>query len=149
MINAPSASLPTRFTSVPAQHEALHDSPDPSMSQNVSHCPTGAEKNGAAEVVSDGPHELNERQLAAVELIVSGATDTAVAEALNVNRRTVYRWRVEDATFRRQLEARRAELYANDVDRLRSVLTHLRIAGEQYRLRSVEWEWKNLHAVNQ
>ena len=34
-------------------------------------------------------------------------------------------------------------------DRLRSVLTHLRIAGEQYRLRSVEWEWKNLHAVNQ
>ena len=101
---------------------APRDCDDSSTSHFVPECPAPEDEKRAATAVTDDPAELTDRQLAAIELIASGATDTAVAEALHVNRRSVYRWRVEDPEFRAHLSKRRAELYANSVDRLRAML---------------------------
>jgi hypothetical protein len=65
---------------------------------------------------------LSDRQMIAMDMIVSGATDTAVAAALNVGRRTVYSWRVENERFKEVLRYRRREMYDKTVDRFRDML---------------------------
>jgi hypothetical protein len=91
-------------------------------SQNVPDCPAAASENRDPKSASDGPAELSERQLAALELILSGDSDSAVAQAISVNRRTIYRWRREDSAFGAELQRRRQELYARETDRMRSML---------------------------
>jgi delta 1-pyrroline-5-carboxylate dehydrogenase len=65
---------------------------------------------------------LNERQKTAINLLLQGATDTAVAKALSVDRRTIYTWRVTNADFRAELEQRRNALFDNATDQLRCML---------------------------
>lgn len=98
---------------------SMNDQKEGSMSQNVSECPTSA---AAAETECPKVGHLPARQQAAIELILTGATDTAVAEALSVNRRTVHRWRVLDERFRSELDRRRREVFDTANDRLRSML---------------------------
>lgn len=53
---------------------------------------------------------LTEVQERALELLLAGKTVTATAEAVGVDRRTVSRWRLEDAAFMAELNKRRLEL---------------------------------------
>ena len=72
-------------------------------SQNVPLCPSAAHcfpENGAQDALSD-------RQRAALELILLGQNDSAVAERVGVDRRTIYRWRNENETFAAELYTRR------------------------------------------
>src|SRR5438477_7990182 len=64
---------------------------------NVSECPT----------VGDS---LNEKQLAAIDLLSCGKSYTAVAKSIDVDRRTIYRWR-QNPEFAGTLEERRLELW--------------------------------------
>lgn len=84
------------------------------MSQNVPKCLT----------FDDSCEVLSDRQRAALELLLSGASDTDVANAAAVSRRTIYRWRVLDKYFRDELERCRHELFQSTTDRLRATLSN-------------------------
>jgi hypothetical protein len=91
-------------------------------SQNFSELPTLADREADETAPGDACLELSERQQAGLEMILAGATDTAVAAALQLSRRTIYAWRVENETFAAELRRRRSAIYQNHVDRLRSLL---------------------------
>jgi transposase-like protein len=80
------------------------------MSQNVSGCPT--EK-----------FRLSDKQLAAIDLLASGLSDSDIALAIDINRRTLYRWRQHNPLFQAELNRRRQALWQNSADRLRSLLS--------------------------
>lgn len=66
--------------------------------------------------------ELSVEQRNAVDLLVQGQADQAVAEAVGVSRQTVNGWRNHHPEFAAALNARREEVWAAGVDRLRSLL---------------------------
>ena len=85
------------------------------MSQDVPECPNPGDRlNGA-------PPSLTDKQLAAIELLLRGKSMSAVATALSMDRRTLYRWRQEEP-FRFELECRRRELWDEAADRLRGMV---------------------------
>jgi hypothetical protein len=61
-------------------------------------------------------------QQSAVDLLAGGKNDTETAEALNVNRVTVSKWRLYDPVFQAELNRRRAELWGCAMDRLRGLV---------------------------
>ncbi len=65
---------------------------------------------------------LNDRQLAAIDALIAGATDEEAAEQSGAHRVTVTNWRNHNPVFRAALNARRAELWSTSLDRLRSML---------------------------
>jgi hypothetical protein len=85
------------------------------VSPNVTVCHTPAER-------PDEPEVLTDRQLLALELILSGKTDPHVARAVGVCRRTVLRWRNSDAEFIAELRRRRKAAWRGVTDKLRALL---------------------------
>ncbi len=67
-------------------------------------------------------HELSIEQLAAIDLLVTGQTDEEVAQAVNVHRTTVTRWRLYHARFQAALNQRRHDVFGAAADRLRALL---------------------------
>jgi hypothetical protein len=65
---------------------------------------------------------LSVKQENAIDMLVTGAADAEVAEAVGVNRVTVTRWRNYDPQFEAELNARRKALWGVSVDRLRALL---------------------------
>ena len=65
---------------------------------------------------------LTLEQQNAVELLVAGAKDREVADAVGVNRVTVTRWRNLDPHFQAELNRSRKEIWASSTDRLRGLL---------------------------
>jgi DNA-binding NarL/FixJ family response regulator len=55
-------------------------------------------------------HELSVEQQNAIDLLTTGQTDQAVAEAVGVTRQTVCGWRNHDPAFAAALNARRLEV---------------------------------------
>jgi transposase-like protein len=86
-----------------------------SMSENVRKCPI------APDDLNERGASLNERQRAAIDMLLAGRSCAAVAQALEVDRRTLYRWRQEEP-FRFELEQRRGELWQDAADRLRGMV---------------------------
>jgi hypothetical protein len=66
--------------------------------------------------------ELSAQQLAAVDMLSTGASITATAEAVGVTRQTVSEWANRDPQFRAALNRRRAEVWAEQKDRVRALL---------------------------
>jgi hypothetical protein len=66
--------------------------------------------------------ELNDRQRAAVDALIAGATDQEAADQSGAHRVTVTNWRNRNPVFRAALNARRAELWSTSLDRVRSIL---------------------------
>ena len=81
------------------------------ISQNFSKLPTSA----------DNHDELTDRQRLAIELLIQGRSQTAVAEDAGVTRRTVYAWR-QDEPFRAELARRRQEVWDGAADRMRALI---------------------------
>jgi hypothetical protein len=90
------------------QDDELHRSSGPRMSQNAPRCP-------APE------NSLNDRQLAAIEMLAMGKSYTAAAEAMAIDRKTLYRWR-QSEPFTRRLEERRRELWEAAGNRLMALI---------------------------
>ena len=65
---------------------------------------------------------LTPRQETAVELLLSGKSDAATAEALGIHRTTVARWRAAHPAFQAELARRRAELFGAAAERLRGLI---------------------------
>jgi hypothetical protein len=85
--------------------------PAAAASQNFPELPISAEIH---DVLSD-------KQRLAIDLLVQGKTQSAVAESIGVTRRTIYTWR-QDETFRAALEQRRDELWDGAAERMRALV---------------------------
>jgi hypothetical protein len=68
------------------------------------------------------PDPLTPEQDAAIELLLQGQTDQAVADAINRDRATVWRWKTRVPFFMATLEARRQEQFGQASQRLRNLL---------------------------
>ena len=86
------------------------------VSENVRKCPALAD-----HLIERSPVTLTEKQKAAVELMVLGRSMAATAQAIEVDARTLYRWRQLEA-FQEALDDRRRELWASAGDRLASMV---------------------------
>jgi hypothetical protein len=99
-------------------------------SQNVPICPIGAE--ATTNVVAQAPAGLSVAQLRALELLLDGTSVGLVAKTCGVDRRTIYRWRNEDAAFRAELERGRREIWIDSIDRMRMLVSRsLDVLDEQ------------------
>lgn len=67
--------------------------------------------------------ELSVEQLNAIELLITGSPDQAVADQVGVSRQTITAWRNDDFEFAAQLESKRQALWASHEDGLRSLIT--------------------------
>jgi len=69
------------------------------------------------------PRALSAAQLAAVDLVVLGKSDTEVGEAVGVGRQRVWAWRHYSAEFMAAVNGRRREVFGQTADRLRVLLS--------------------------
>lgn len=67
--------------------------------------------------------ELSVEQLNAIELLITGASDQAVADQVGISRQTVWDWRNNNDEFAATLERKRKALWASHEDNLRSLIT--------------------------
>jgi hypothetical protein len=65
---------------------------------------------------------LTVEQQNAIDLLVTGKSDKAVAVAVGVSRPTVTSWRLYDPHFQAELNKRRKEVWGASADRLRALL---------------------------
>ncbi len=72
-------------------------------------------------VLAKNQDVLSERQRAAIELLVAGKSLATVAEQVEIDPRTLYRWR-RDETFRAALGRRRRELWDGAAERMRALI---------------------------
>jgi hypothetical protein len=68
------------------------------------------------------PKPLTPEQDMAIELLLQGQTDQAVADAIGRDRTTLWKWRTRVPSFMATLEARRQEVFGTAANRLRSLL---------------------------
>jgi hypothetical protein len=66
-------------------------------------------------------NRLSEKQHAAIELLVLGKSLGAIAKVIEIDPRTLYRWR-KDPDFADELEQRRDELWGAAAERLRALV---------------------------
>jgi hypothetical protein len=66
---------------------------------------------------------LSERQLNAIEAIISGATDSTAAKWAGVTRQTVNTWKRHNPDFIAELNRRREAVYGASCDRLRGLVS--------------------------
>jgi hypothetical protein len=65
---------------------------------------------------------LTIEQLNAIDILITGKSDQAVADAIGVSRPTVTSWRLYDPHFQAELNRRRKEVWGASVDRMRTLL---------------------------
>jgi hypothetical protein len=66
---------------------------------------------------------LSIEQQNAIDLLILGTSDKEVAEAMGVNRTTIWEWRTAHPIFMATLERRRAEVWRQPQERLRSLMS--------------------------
>jgi hypothetical protein len=125
--------LPTFDDAIPAQPAApapLSPAPslageDPENSSSLSPQSSLTPAQASAALSTDPPllPDLPQRQQLALDLLLTGATDTSIAAAVGVTRRTVYTWRTADHLFSAHLQRRRQDLFDQNADRLRCMLS--------------------------
>ncbi|MDD5453443.1 MAG: phBC6A51 family helix-turn-helix protein [Candidatus Bipolaricaulis sp.] len=71
---------------------------------------------------TDISRQRSVKQENAVDLLVTGKTDTEVAEAVGVTRQTVNEWKNHDPVFVAALNERREELWRSGREHLRSLV---------------------------
>jgi len=75
-----------------------------------------------AKADKTGHTELTVEQQNAIDLLVVGKTDLAVAEAVGKTRQTIGAWRLYHPDFQAALNKRRHEVWSVSADKLRSLL---------------------------
>lgn len=73
---------------------------------------------------SDNIRHLSPEQMNALEHMLQGHSDRAVAEAVGVSRQVVWDWRNNDPLFIAELNRQRVELWREARERLRSLANH-------------------------
>lgn len=88
---------------------------DSSIPQTSPEFPT-SEKSSQLE-----PDSLNEQHMAAVELLAMGKSYAAVAKSLEIDRKTLFNWRMKPA-FQLAVKQRHSEIWGDAVDRLQMLI---------------------------
>jgi hypothetical protein len=86
-------------------------------------CPTKSEEIGPI-VEPTRPYEirrLSQKQMSAIDSLLQGQSDRAVAEALGMSREMVWDWRNNDPFFIAELNRQRVELWIEARERLKSL----------------------------
>ncbi len=65
---------------------------------------------------------LSDTQLNAIDLLLQGFNETQAAQALSINRRTLYHWKTHDEDYREALAEARHQFHATVTDRLESIV---------------------------
>ena len=107
--------------------------------ENARKCPIGRNRLNSAY------SSLNDKQKTAVEMLAIGKSLGRVARFIEIDAKTLYRWR-QDATFREALYRRRRELWSDAIDRVRGMVTpsldiveqHLSDRYERIRFRAAQ-----------
>jgi hypothetical protein len=68
------------------------------------------------------PFDLSDRQRLALEMILAGLPDAAVAKQLGLSRTTIYRWRHFNCAFLAELNRRRLDTWNASHEKLRALL---------------------------
>jgi hypothetical protein len=99
--------LPPNKTPAPKPAPAQAPAPAEPTSQTFPNFPTSDNSVGSSP---DAPDDsLSDPQRTAINLLLLGLSDTAVAKQLSVTRRTIYNWKYTDSHFRTELQRRRDE----------------------------------------
>jgi hypothetical protein len=69
----------------------------------------------------DKPRQLSIEQQNAIEHLLQGQSDRAVAEAVDVSRQTIWEWRNNDPLFVAELNRQRSEMWREARERLKSL----------------------------
>jgi len=69
----------------------------------------------------DKIRQLSQEQMNAIDYLLKGQSDRAAAEAVGVNRQTVWDWRNNDPLFIAELNRQRVELWSEARERLKSL----------------------------
>jgi hypothetical protein len=102
------------------------------LHQNASQCSAPQSPQNVPDDPNPIKDNLTPRQLAAIDLMLAGASDTAIASTLQITRSTVYRWRAHNQLFRRVLAERLNDRYSAHIDRfLNGLSDSLQILTEQ------------------
>jgi len=88
---------------------------------------------GRAELNKNAQNKLSQKQLTAIDMILTGLNDREVAESIGVGRNTVNKWRNHDEDFQAELNERRRELNEATQNRIRS-LTRKALDAIEYAL---------------
>jgi hypothetical protein len=81
-----------------------------------------ASRNNSQQKSTFQPKPLTPEQEMAIELLLQGQTDQAVADAINRDRTTLWNWKTRTPYFMATLEARRQEQFGQASQRLRNLL---------------------------
>ena len=109
------------------------------ISDNVRECPIGQNR------LNEAYASLNDQQKTAVEMLAVGKSFGRIARFIEIDPRTLYRWR-QDPIFREALHRRRRELWSDAIDRVRGMVTpsldiveqHLTDRYERIRFRAAQ-----------
>ena len=85
---------------------------------DVRKCP---EMSGLGRLSQLEGSSLNENQVLAIRMLVTGKSLKAIANKLEIDQRTIHRWR-QNETFRRELAKLRRQLWSEATDRLRALV---------------------------
>lgn len=97
--------------------------PTQAIPQNSPEFPTFEEAQDDNTHATDEFDSVSDRQRCAIELILTGASYSKVAQTLGIDRKTLYFWRMRDPQFRGLLQRRRTETYDCTTDRFRALLS--------------------------
>jgi hypothetical protein len=105
----PTESNPTDTTTAAATSATPLTQTTAAMSPDVPGCPIQE-------------NALSPKQHAAIELLLSGRNIGDIAKIIEVDRRTLYRWRFVNESFTQELTRRRNELWSIAADRLKALV---------------------------
>jgi hypothetical protein len=91
----------------PAPAPPQSSTPPEPISQTFPNLPTSDNSLGTSPDVHED--SLSDPQRTAINLLLLGLSDTAVAKQLSVTRRTIYNWKYTDPHFSTELQRRRDE----------------------------------------
>ena len=98
------------------QQQQQQQSPQATVTPNDPKRPIGEND------IDDVADTLSPKQWQAIELLAAGKRVSDVVAESGVSRKTLYRWRHEDADFIAAFQARRREIWSVISDRLRALL---------------------------
>jgi transcriptional regulator with XRE-family HTH domain len=88
---------------------------------NLKHAFSNNHESLSKLVKSDKIRQLSIEQLNAIDNLLQGKSDRAIAEAVGVSRQTVWEWRNKDPLFIAELNRQRVELWSEARERLKAL----------------------------
>ena len=107
------------MTPDPAPSQPDPSQPDPSVPEETKNSAESGENGAFGDI--DPNYQLSNAQCRAIELALSGAKWSQIAKTLDLNRKTLWRWKTHDNAFRQALADARADRHDFAVERCQTL----------------------------